>query len=61
MSAPCHELTWQHDDTGYIVQALAEWNFRQPAHTKPVKSFGELSASGQSWVLMRAAELKDAR
>jgi len=51
-------MGWETDDSKYVTDALREWNFRQPAHTKPADNFGQVSASGQSWILMRAAELK---
>ena len=51
-------LAWATDDTGYIVAAMQEWNFRQEAWIKPADSFGQLPIDGQSWVLRRAAELK---
>ena len=64
--APCQKSVWGIvDDTPYIVAALREYNFRQMAHTKPVENFGQLAGrpgldgqSPESWVLMRAAELK---
>ena len=59
MSAPCQKLDWVKDDTDYVLRAIREWNLRQMAHTKPVKTFGELPVKDQSWVLIRAAELKD--
>ena len=60
MNAPCQQFDWNvADDTPFIMAAIAEYNLRQPAHTKPVKTFGELPVSAQSWCLIRAAELKD--
>ena len=58
MSAPCQAMEWVKDDTDYVLRALAEWNLRQPAYTKPAKTILDLPASAQSKILMRAAELK---
>lgn len=58
MSTPCQSMDWVHDDTPYIKVALAEYNLRMPAHTKPASSFGQLPVQAQSWVLQRAAEIK---
>jgi hypothetical protein len=58
MPALCQASEWIHDDTDYVLLAIAEYNLRMPAYTKPVKAFGELPISGQSWVLQKAAELK---
>ena len=58
-------LAWATDDTKYIIDALREYNFRIPAHIKPAETFGQLRGkpaidgkSPESWILMRAAELK---
>jgi hypothetical protein len=51
-------IGWETDDSRYIVEALREWNFRNPAHTKPAENFGQVPISGQSWILQRAQELK---
>lgn len=53
-------VSWVSDDSGYIRDALREYNFRQPAWSKPAENFGQLPVEGQSWVLVRAAELKTA-
>jgi hypothetical protein len=60
MSAPCQQFSWAavKDDTPFVRAAIAEWNLGQPAWTKPAKTFADLPASAQSWVLMRAAELR---
>jgi hypothetical protein len=51
-------MGWATNDSVYIADALKEWNFRQLACTKPAENFGQLTPENQSWVLMRAAELK---
>ena len=51
-------MSWVTNDAVYVQDALREFNFRQPAYTKPAENFGQLSPENQSWVLMRAAELK---
>lgn len=59
MPVPCQKSEWGIvDDTSFVLAAIREYNFRQLACTKPAKSFGELPVNGQSWVMMRAAELK---
>lgn len=49
--------TDKRDDTGYILDAMREWNFRQPAWKKPLR-FSDIPPAEQSRVLMRAAQLK---
>ena len=58
-------MGWISDDSKYIRAALNEYNFRTPAHIKPVENFGQLKGrpnidgqSPESWVLQRSAELK---
>jgi hypothetical protein len=59
MPALCQAADWGIvDDTPFVLAAIREWNFRQLACTKPAKSFSELPVSGQSWVMMKAAQLK---
>jgi hypothetical protein len=59
MEARCQAADWGIvDDTPFVLAAIREWNLGQPAWTKPAKTFADLPASAQSWVLMRAAELK---
>lgn len=49
-------VTEKRDDTEHIVQAMREWNLRQPAH-RPFLKFSDIPPSDQSSVLMRAHEL----
>lgn len=49
-------MTEKRDDSPHILQAMREWNFRQPAWTK-VLQFSDIPAGEQSRVLMRAAKL----
>jgi hypothetical protein len=43
------------DDSGYVMDAMREYNFR---HGTQHSQFSDFSTLGQSWVLRRAAELK---
>lgn len=43
------------DDTGYVVDAMREYNLR---HGTQHSQFSDFTTSAQSWVLRRAAELK---
>lgn len=66
MPAPCQAMQWElTDDTPFIKQAIARYNFRMPAYTKPVIDFGQLAGSpgldghsAMSWVLMESAHIK---
>ena len=59
MPAPCQQMEWKlTDDTPFVRAALVEWNAKQPAYTKPVNDFGQLSPAQQSQVLMISARLK---
>lgn len=59
MPVPCQASEWGIvDDTPFVLAAMREWNFRQLACTKPAAKFSDLPVHGQSWVMMRAAELK---
>lgn len=45
----------RQDDSGYVWDAMREYNFR---HGTQHSQFSDFSTSAQSWVLRRAAELK---
>jgi hypothetical protein len=66
MPVLCQAADWGIvDDTPFVLAAIREYNLRQLASTKPVENYGQLAGkpaidgrSPESWVLMRAAELK---